>query len=28
MNEVYTYVDEMFLKFVFGVEPIDKFDDY
>lgn len=28
MNEVYTYVDEMFLKFVFGTESIDKFDDY
>jgi putative aldouronate transport system substrate-binding protein len=28
MNEINTYVDEMFLKFVMGQESIDKFDDY
>lgn len=28
MNEINTYVDEMFLKFVMGQEPIEKFDGY
>ncbi len=28
MNEVTTYVDEMFLKFVMGQEPLDKFDAF
>lgn len=28
MSEVNTYVDEMFLKFIMGQEPLDKFDSY
>lgn len=28
MNDVKTYVDEMTLKFIIGLEPLDKFDDY
>ncbi|TDF98699.1 extracellular solute-binding protein [Paenibacillus piri] len=28
MNEVNTYVDQMFLKFIMGNEPLTKFDDY
>lgn len=28
MTDVNTYSDEMFLKFVMGVEPLEKFDDY
>lgn len=28
MNEVNTYVDEMFLKFIMGVEPIENFDEF
>jgi len=28
MNEINTYRDEMTLKFMFGTESLDKFDDY
>lgn len=28
MSEVSTYVDEMFLKFFMGIEPLSKFDEY
>lgn len=28
MNEIQTYVDEMFLKFIMGEEPIENFDKY
>jgi putative aldouronate transport system substrate-binding protein len=28
MNDVNTYADQMFLKFIFGDEPLSKFDDY
>lgn len=28
MTEIESYVDEMFLKFIMGLEPIDKFDEY
>jgi putative aldouronate transport system substrate-binding protein len=28
MSEVNTYIDEMFIKFVIGTEPIEKFDQY
>lgn len=28
MTDVRTYVDEMYLKFIMGVESLDKFDDY
>ena len=28
MNDVNTYVDEMFVKFVMGIEPIESFDKY
>ncbi|HEY8499080.1 MAG TPA: ABC transporter substrate-binding protein [Clostridia bacterium] len=28
MNEVNTYMQEMFFKFLMGVEPLDKFDEY
>ncbi len=28
MTDVNTYSDEMYLKFIMGVEPLDKFDDY
>jgi hypothetical protein len=27
MSEINTYVDEMFLKFIMGQEPLDKFAD-
>ena len=27
-NAVTTYADEMILKFIMGVEPIDKFDEF
>lgn len=28
MNEIYTYSDEMFVKFITGKEPLDRFDAY
>ncbi|MNI78179.1 hypothetical protein D3C73_1345300 [compost metagenome] len=28
MTDINTYRDEMFLKFIMGVEPIDNFDKY
>lgn len=28
MSEVQTYVEEMYLKFIMGIEPIENFDDY
>ena len=28
MNDITTYQEEMMLKFIMGVEPLDKFDDY
>ena len=28
MTDVNTYSDEMYLKFIMGVEPLDKFDEY
>ena len=27
-NSISTYENEMFLKFIMGVEPIDNFDEY
>ena len=28
MNDIKTYVDEMYLKFIIGKEPIEKFDEF
>ncbi|MNW19499.1 hypothetical protein D3C71_2195180 [compost metagenome] len=28
MTDIQTYQDEMLLKFIMGVEPIDNFDSY
>ena len=28
MSEVETYVEEKFIKFVMGIEPLDKFDEF